>query len=41
MWLFCHCTKSTYLVQWQNSHISLVYPTELARFELLYPFPGW
>ena len=33
--------KSTYLVQWQNSHISLVYPTELARFELLYPFPGW
>lgn len=33
--------KSTYLVQWQDSHISLVYPTELSRFELLYPFPGW
>lgn len=33
--------KSTYLVQWQNSHISLVYPTELSRFELMYPFPGW
>ncbi len=33
--------KSTYLVQWQDSHISLVYPTELSRFALKYPFPGW
>jgi len=33
--------KKTYLVQWQDSHISLVYPPEIARFKLLYPFPGW
>ncbi len=33
--------KSTYLVQWQDSHISLVYPQTLARYPLKYPFPGW
>ena len=32
--------KSTYLVQWQDSHISLVYPPEVARWPLRYPFGG-
>lgn len=32
--------KTTYLVQWQDSHISLVYPTDLARWPLVFPFPG-
>jgi len=31
--------KQTYLVQWQDNHISLVYPTHLARWDLLYPLP--
>jgi branched-chain amino acid transport system substrate-binding protein len=32
--------KSTYLVQWQQDHLSLVYPSEVARYPLLYPYPG-
>ncbi|MBW2415859.1 MAG: amino acid ABC transporter substrate-binding protein [Deltaproteobacteria bacterium] len=31
--------KTTYLVQWQKQYLSLVYPVELARYPLLYPFP--
>lgn len=31
--------KDNYLVQWQDSHISLVYPPELARWQVLYPLP--
>jgi branched-chain amino acid transport system substrate-binding protein len=31
--------KTTYLVQWQNQYLSLVYPADLARYPLLYPFP--
>ncbi len=31
--------KSTYLVQWQDSHISLVYPQDVARWPLRYPLP--
>ncbi len=33
--------KSTYLVQWQDGHISLVYPKLLARWDLRFPFSGW
>lgn len=33
--------KSTYLVQWQDGHISLVYPPHLARWEIQTPFSGW
>ncbi|MFK7915154.1 MAG: amino acid ABC transporter substrate-binding protein [Pseudomonadales bacterium] len=33
--------KSTYLVQWQDGHISLVYPPHLARWEIRAPFSGW
>jgi ABC-type branched-subunit amino acid transport system substrate-binding protein len=32
--------KSTYLVQHQEDHISLVYPANLARYRVLYPYPG-
>ena len=32
--------KSTYLVQWQDAHISLVYPPEVARWPLRYPLPA-
>jgi branched-chain amino acid transport system substrate-binding protein len=32
--------KSTYLVQCQDDHISLVYPPDVARWKLLYPYPG-
>jgi branched-chain amino acid transport system substrate-binding protein len=32
--------KTTYLVQCQQDHISLVYPPEVARFPLVYPYPG-
>jgi branched-chain amino acid transport system substrate-binding protein len=32
--------KSTYLVQLQDDHISLVYPPAVARWKLLYPYPG-
>lgn len=32
--------KSTYLVQCQEDHISLVYPPDVARYALLYPYPG-
>jgi hypothetical protein len=32
--------KTTYLVQCQQDHISLVYPAEVARFPLVYPYPG-
>jgi branched-chain amino acid transport system substrate-binding protein len=32
--------KSTYLVQVQDTHISLVYPPNVARWKLLYPYPG-
>lgn len=32
--------KSTYLVQWQQDHISLVYPPDVARWKLMYPYPG-
>jgi len=31
--------KPTYLVQWQDNHISLVYPPQLARWQVLYPLP--
>ena len=30
-----------YLVQWQDGHRSLVYPKEIARWELRFPFPRW
>jgi branched-chain amino acid transport system substrate-binding protein len=30
--------KRTYLVQWQDSHISLVYPEDVARWPLRYPY---
>lgn len=33
--------KQTYLVQWQDSHISLVYPPGIARWDLRFPFSGW
>lgn len=33
--------KSTFLVQWQDGHISLVHPPHLARWELRTPFSGW
>ncbi len=29
--------KRTYLVQWQDTHISLIYPRHLARWQVLYP----
>ena len=32
--------KSTYLVQCQQDHISLVYPPDIARYKVLYPYPG-
>ena len=32
--------KSTYLVQCQEDHISLVYPPNVARYKVLYPYPG-
>lgn len=32
--------KSTYLVQWQDDHISLVYPPDVARWKLVFPYPG-
>ncbi len=32
--------KSTYLVQWQDDHISLVYPPDVARWKLIFPYPG-
>lgn len=32
--------KKTYLVQHQDDHISLVYPANLARYKVLYPYPG-
>lgn len=31
--------KSNYLVQWQDNHISLVYPPQLARWQVIYPLP--
>jgi branched-chain amino acid transport system substrate-binding protein len=33
--------KPNYIIQWQKGKRRLVYPEELARFELLYPFPPW
>ena len=30
-----------YLVQWQDGHRSLVYPKDIARWELRFPFPAW
>ena len=32
--------KATYLVQLQDDHISLVYPPDVARYPLVYPYPG-
>ena len=32
--------KSTYLVQCQDDHISLVYPPGVARWKLVFPYPG-
>jgi len=32
--------KTTYLIQCQGDHLSLVYPPEVARFPLVYPYPG-
>ena len=32
--------KSTYLVQCQEDHFSLVYPPDVARYPVLYPYPG-
>ena len=29
--------KPTYVVQWQDDHISLVYPPQLARWQVMYP----
>ncbi|MEM7218111.1 MAG: amino acid ABC transporter substrate-binding protein [Pseudomonadota bacterium] len=31
--------KRTYLVQWQDQHISLIFPSYLARWDVLYPLP--
>ena len=31
--------KNNYLVQWQDNHISLIYPPQLARWQVLYPLP--
>lgn len=31
--------KNNYLVQWQDNHISLVYPPQLARWQVLFPLP--
>ena len=31
--------KANYLVQWQDNHISLVYPAHLARWQVIYPLP--
>ncbi len=31
--------KPTYLVQWQDNHISLIYPPQLARWQVIYPLP--
>ena len=31
--------KPTYVVQWQDNHISLVYPPQLARWQVIYPLP--
>lgn len=33
--------KPNYLIQWQEGKRRLIYPKNLALFELLYPFPGW
>ena len=33
--------KQTYLVQWQDGHISLVHPPGIARWDLRFPFSGW
>jgi branched-chain amino acid transport system substrate-binding protein len=32
--------KSTYLLQCQEDHISLVYPPDVSRYKVLYPYPG-
>src|SRR5262249_23282857 len=32
--------KSTYLVQCQQDHLSLVYPPDVANYPLVYPYPG-
>lgn len=33
--------KPIFIIQWQEGRRRLVYPDELARYELIYPFPAW
>ncbi len=33
--------KPKYLIQWQDMHRSLVYPPEISRWKVRYPFPAW
>jgi branched-chain amino acid transport system substrate-binding protein len=33
--------KEIYVIQWQWPHRSLIAPTEIARWELKFPFPAW
>ena len=33
--------KPMYVIQWQKGRRRLIYPKNLARFDVLYPFPSW
>jgi branched-chain amino acid transport system substrate-binding protein len=33
--------KPNYVIQWQEGRRRLIYPENLARFEMDYPFPPW
>lgn len=33
--------KPFYTIQWQGPHRSLVYPPDIARWPMVYPFPDW
>lgn len=33
--------KPKYLIQWQDTHRSMVFPPDIARWEVRYPFPSW
>jgi branched-chain amino acid transport system substrate-binding protein len=33
--------KQQFMIQWQDGHRSLVYPPDIARWKVKYPFPAW
>lgn len=33
--------KPKYLIQWQGTHRSMIYPPEIARWDVRVPFPAW